>query len=163
MAFMAPFTEMNGEWTTYGGDPTNFKIGFRHVRDIFLQEGAPANSMKWVFGPNGWSNIPFEEYYPGDDVVNINAFSSYNYGYCDAIDPWQDWKSPETIYGEYIQRMKVMSPTKPIFVAQTATTGQDSDGSDLAAKNQWLEDALNYLASDRYVEAFHLRQFVVRM
>lgn len=154
MAFIAPFTEMNGEWTTYGGDPANFKIGYRRVRDIFLQEGAPASSMRWIFGPNGWSNIPFEEYYPGDDVVDINAFSSYNYGYCNAIAPWQDWKSPEMVYGEYIQRMQAMSPTKPVFVAQTATTSLDNGGSDLTAKNQWLTDALNYLAENRYIQGF---------
>jgi hypothetical protein len=154
MAFIAPFTEMNGEWTTYGGDPANFKIGYRHVRDIFLQAGAPASTMRWVFGPNGWSNTPFEDYYPGDDVVDINAFSSYNYGYCNAIDPWQDWKSPDTVYGEYIQRMKVLSPTKPIFIAQTATTSLDNGGSDMTAKNQWLADALNYLAADRSIRAF---------
>jgi hypothetical protein len=154
MAFIAPFTEMNGEWTTYGGDPANFKIGYRRVQDIFLQEGAPASSMRWVFGPNGWSNIPFEDYYPGDDVVDINAFSSYNYGYCDAIDPWQDWKSPDMVYGEYIQRMQVMSPTKPIFIAQTATTSLGNGGTDLNAKNQWLADALNYLAANHSIRAF---------
>jgi hypothetical protein len=133
VAFIAPFTEMNGDWTTYGGDPANFKIGF---------------------GPNGWSPIPFENYYPGDNLVDINAFSSYNYGYCPVIAPWQQWKSPQIVYDQYIQRLKSMAPNKPIFVAQTGTTGLAAYGMDPAMKNQWLTDALNYLAADPYVRAF---------
>jgi hypothetical protein len=153
IAFIAPFTEMNGAWATYGGDPANFKIGYKRVRDIFLQEGAPPASMRWVFGPNGWSTIPFESYYPGDNVVDINGLSSYNYGYCAAIHPWEEWKSPVTIYDQYITRMAAMAPSKPIFIAQTATSGINRTGSDPTAKNQWLSDALNYLAGNSYVQA----------
>ena len=154
MAFIAPFTEMNGDWTTYGSDPTNFKLGYQRVRNIFTHEGVPASATRWVFGPNGWSIIPFEDFYPGDAVVDINALSSYNYGYCSAISPWFEWKSPQVVYGPYLQRMKVMAPSKPIFIAQTATTGLNKNGMDPAAKNQWLEEALNYLAADGYVQAF---------
>ena len=151
MAFIAPFTEMNGDWTTYGEDPVNFKIGFKRVQDLFAQEGVPDYSVRWVFGPNGWSEIPFESFYPGDDRVDINALSSYNYGYCDAIDPWKWWRSPEEVYEVYVDRMKAMAPTKPIFIAQTATTAMNSGGYDETAKNQWLTNAYNYLTADPYV------------
>jgi len=151
MAFIAPFMEMNGNWTSYGLDPINFKIGYQRVRDIFNQEGVPVSSTRWVFSPNGWGQMAFEDFYPGDASVDINAFSAYNYGYCPASYPWPDWESPQTVFGEYIQRMEVMAPTKPIFIAQTATTNMDSSGSNIAAKNQWLADTLNYLANKYYV------------
>lgn len=155
MAFIAPLQEMNGDWVSYGMDPTNFKLAYQRVRQIFEEEGVPSESIKWVFAPNGW-NAPtsptFEEYYPGDAYVDILAFSGYNFGYCSA-NPYPGWKSPTVVFGQYIQRMGVLSPTKPIFIAQTGTTAYTKQGKNTAQKDQWLVDAYTYLADHPSVRA----------
>lgn len=153
MAFIAPFPEMNGDWYIYGEDPTNFKIAYKRIMDIFTEEGVTPEAVRWVFAPNGWSQIPFEEFYPGHSLVDVFAFSSYNYGYCDAIDPWQRWVMPEEIYGPYLDRFNNLNPNTPVFIAQTASTSRTSGGYSEEAKNLWLIDAYNYLASKPNMKA----------
>lgn len=156
IAFIAPLQEMNscleaGCWTQWGGSPGNYKIAFQRIRQIFDQVGVPSNSVRWVFAPNGWSHYkydyPFEEYYPGDDLVDVVAISSYNFGGCTT----SKWKSPEVVYnnpnhiylseGSYLDRLREMAPSKRIFIAQTASAGSGT------AKNTWLDDAYDYLAN----------------
>lgn len=154
-AFIAPLQEMNscqkgGCWTIWGGDPGNYKITFRRIRQIFDQEGVPANSVRWVFAPNGWSHssydYPFEDYYPGREWVDVVAISAYNFGGCRP----NAWQSPQEVYnnpnynhkseGIFLDRMRVLAPSKPIFIAQTGTAGGST------AKNSWLDQAHDYLA-----------------
>ncbi|MFC1922218.1 glycoside hydrolase family 26 protein [Chloroflexota bacterium] len=156
MAYLAPLQEMNscqsgGCWTVWGGDPGNYKIAFRRIRQIFDQEGVPPASVRWVFAPNGWSHYkydhPFEDYYPGEEWVDVVAISAYNFGGCTS----SSWKSPQKVFnnpnyshpseGAYLDRMQAMAPGKPIFISQTGTAG--STGS----KNSWLDEAHDYLAN----------------
>jgi hypothetical protein len=146
MAFLAPLQEMNGDWVPYGQDPGNFKIAFKRIQNIFSQEGVPRDSVRWVFAPNGWSEVPFEDYYPGGQLVDVVSFSAYNFGY-HPDNRYPKWKTPEETYAPYLQRMHQMAPTKPIFVAQTGTTAYTAHGWDAGAKDNWLRDAYNYLAN----------------
>jgi len=150
-AFIAPLQEMNGYWTSYGQDPGNFKLAYQRIQNIFSQRGITRNQVWWVFAPNGWSRDghEFERYYPGNDVTDVVAFSSYNYGYCPVAIPWQRWENYDTLYAPYISRIQVMAPNKPIIIAQTGTTAQypktGQYNNDM--KNKWLVDNYNYLAS----------------
>jgi hypothetical protein len=168
-AFIAPLQEMNscqerGCWTKWGGDPGNYRLAFQRIHQIFDQEGVPADSIRWVFAPNGWSHhsydFPFEDYYPGTEWVDVVAISAYNFGGCIS----NAWQSPEAVYnnpnnyyfseGKYLDRMRKMAPGKQIFIAQTGTAGSS------AAKNSWLDAAYDYLASYPGVSAvlyFNLR------
>lgn len=152
-AFIAPFPEMNGGWYAYGEDPENFIQAYQRMVNIFIQEGVARAAVQWVFAPNGYSEIPFEAFYPGDEVVDVIGFSSFNYGYCSAAAPWQQWKTPQEIYHPYIDRIRLLAPQKPIFVIQTGTTALTRQGYDAGRKNQWLEDTYNYLASAPAVRA----------
>lgn len=153
-AFFAPFPEMNGDWYSYGEDPTNYKKALKRIQQIFSEEGIGRDDAWWVFAPNGYSkNTAFEEYYPGDSSIDVVAFSAYNYGYCPANHPYEDWKTPQEVFGSYLQRMTTLAPTKPIFITQTGTDDMvDYGKSDQNAKNQWLRDAYNYLAKNRAVK-----------
>lgn len=157
-AYLAPLPEMNGKWTVYGRDPANFKLAYARLRQIFNEQGVSAQTTRWVFAPNGWSKkgTPgFESYYPGDASVDIVSFSSYNFGY-NPNSASQLWQPPLEVYnnpkyaapeGWYLDRMRVMAPSKPIFIAQTGTSAYTSSGPSASAKNQWLRDAYAYLAS----------------
>ena len=146
-SYLAPLQEMNGDWVSYNGSPSDFKKAFQRIQDIFDQEGATP-SVRWVFAPNGWSDTnqaPFEDYYPGDSKVEVVAFSSYNSGYCPS-SLYKTWTDPETVFTSYIERFLAMAPSKPIFIAQTATSAYAQNGYSNQAKNDWLYDAYTLLA-----------------
>lgn len=148
-AFIAPMQEMNiGGNENYGKDPENFKRAYQRIQSIFAQHGVSRNTVQWVFAPNGWS-LPqhkFEKYYPGNNRVDAVAFSGYNWGYCNAADG-QNWSTPSQAYKPYIERMQKMAPSKPIFIAQTASSSYTKNGASVAAKNKWFQDSYSYLAS----------------
>lgn len=153
MAFLAPLQEMNGNWVPYGEDPANFKKAFKRIQDLFTEQGVPRESIRWVFAPNGWSEgAPFEQYYPGDEFVDVVSFSAYNFGH-HPDNPYPKWKTPEQTYGPFLTRMRQMAPDKPIFVAQTGTTAYTASGWDSGEKDEWLHDAYAYLASSAGVRA----------
>jgi beta-mannanase len=155
MAFFAPLQEMNSDWVPYGMDPANFKLAYRRIQQIFADEGVPSESIQWVFAPNGWTapeKPPFEDYYPGDAYVDIVGFSAYNFGYC-SNNSHPAWETPETIFHQYIERFAVLAPSKPIFISQTGTTAYTNQGKSVTAKNQWLTEAYNYLATHPSVRA----------
>jgi len=143
-AFIAPLPEMNGDWVSYGLSPEDSKQAFLQFRMIFTEEGVPENAIRWVFAPNGWSDTQqghsgFEAYYPGNSVVDIIAFSSYNYGTC--VWNWPSWDTFEKAFLPYLDRMHAMAPSKPIFIAQTGSVDWGGD------KNLWLKESYTSLAA----------------
>jgi len=169
MAFIAPLPEMNGDWVSYydGGNESSFKAAYWHIQQVFESVGVSRESVRWVFAPNGFSHPgdEFENYYPGDDSVDIVAFSSYNFGRTENLCPNGAWQGPDQVFnnpdlnapwvGYYLDRMHDMAPSKPIFVSQTGTTSYPfcDGGTDRGAKDGWLRDTYNYLASYHGVKA----------
>jgi hypothetical protein len=140
-AFIAPLQEMNGSWVAYGRDPANFKLAYARIRNIFAQRGVPANTVRWVFAPNGWSEPghEFELYYPGNSTVDVLAFSSYNFGTC--VWAWPAWGTFSTAYKPFLDRMREMAPSKPIFIAQIGSVSWGGD------KSAWLDATYTQLAA----------------
>ena len=155
-AMIAPMQEMNGEWTAYGKVSTSddYKLAYRHILDIFAQKGVTRDQVWWVFAPNGYNDPAqplriFENYYPGDDVVDIVGFSSYNYGYCQEIpEAYRRWESYPQIFEPYIARMQAMAPSKPVIIAETGSVSYYVNNlPDYDKKNQWLIENYNYFAT----------------
>lgn len=146
-AFIAPLQEMNGGWVRYGLDPVSYKHAFLKIQRIFAEEGVPEDAVSWVFAPNAWSEAghEFENYYPGDAVVDVVAFSTLNFGGCP--DWGNGWDTFETIYQPYLDRMRAMAPGKPIFLAQTGSVAYGPNGEDHKLKDQWLYDTYTKLAA----------------
>ena len=152
--YIAPLPEMNTTWASYGQDPTNYKLAFARIQQIFAQNNVPDSAVKWVFAPNGWAHLVFEPYYPGDALVDVVGFSARNMGFCqDVSDVWY-WNPPATAFGLYIKKLNQMAPSKPIFITGAGTTAETThDVPDTNAKNQWLLEAYNYLAVQYGVQA----------
>ncbi|MEH2407018.1 MAG: hypothetical protein V7K18_20485 [Nostoc sp.] len=149
IAFIAPLQEMNITGEAYSKDPQNFKLAYQRIQKIFKEAGVSSQTIRWVFAPNGWSENNehrFENYYPGDKFVDVVAFSSYNWGYC-SNSSWKHWNSPKEAFEPYIKRMKVMARSKPIFIAQTASTSNTQKGLQKNAKDQWLRDSYTQLSA----------------
>lgn len=161
-AMFALFQEMNGTWVPYyPPDSTpaqrqkDFKDAYRHVLEVFLSNGVDRSQIWWVFSPNGGSGLEdnFEYYYPGDNLVDLVGFASYNFGFCDATvkpdgNDYGRWENYDTLYAPYINRLQMMAPTKPIIITETGSSALTSKEArenhqyDYAAKEAWF--ALNY-------------------
>ena len=77
--------EMNGNWfpwsgVCHGNNPQIYKNAYRHIIDIFREEGV--KNVTWFFHfeinttPNKTWNLP-KEYYPGDNYIDWIGFSAY--------------------------------------------------------------------------------------
>jgi hypothetical protein len=145
--WLAPLPEMNGTWETYTTDPETFKRAFAYIQDSFRAAGV-TQGVGWVFAPNGWSwpERNFEFFYPGDARIDAVGFSGYNRGYCTSF-AYPRWESPAEVFGEYLQRMRTMAPSKPIIITQMASSSDIAPGEKSeAAKDTWLREAYAYLA-----------------
>lgn len=67
--------EMNGDWRPWGSThitPGQFVAAWRHIHDVFVQNGA--TSVIWVWSPNATGIIsppnPLKNYWPGDAYVD---------------------------------------------------------------------------------------------
>jgi beta-mannanase len=135
--------EMNGNWYPWAGyingaagtdggaeggaddggvpsaGPAKYVAAWRHVHDIFVQEGA--TNVLWVWCPND-NDVPdapwnhWTNYYPGDDYVDWVGIDAYNWGTSSSCCIWQSFTTLLTgsPYQDY-------SATKPIMLPETAS------------------------------------------
>lgn len=155
VGYIALMPEMNGNWVPYGTDPGNYKLSLIRTQRIFKEEGVPDAAVQWVFAPNGWSTSSnmLEYYYPGDEYIDVIGFSAYNYGYCTYPNYSPQWNSLESITKEYIERIRKMAPSKPIFISQISTSAKENSGINDEAKNQWIRDGYEFLLESLNVRA----------
>lgn len=105
------FHEANGNWYAWAvGDSkinTNetYVAAFRHVVDIFRQEGAA--NVKWDFNVNASSvgqGASYLGHYPGDDYVDIISIDGYNWG---TTQSWSSWQSFDQIFSQAYNALKI--------------------------------------------------------
>jgi beta-mannanase len=130
--------EMNGRWYPWGGTvngntPDQFVPAWRHIHDIFDQEGATNVTWVWAINhdsrPNTFANR-YAVYYPGDKYVDWVALSGFNFGVDQAGSTWQPFNFTYLAPLAYLKTLN-----KPIVIAEI---GSVEDGGSKAA---WLTDA----------------------
>ncbi len=156
-------TEFNGIWFPWNGGwhgrdkkkgfgdpekydgPERFAAAFRHIVTVMRAEGA--TNIAWVWHADvhddpreDWNRM--ENYYPGDDVVDFLALSTYG-----PITP--DEPASEKL-GEMLEysvpRMAELAPGKPVIVAEFGCTA----GNATASPAPWAADALETLLARKY-------------
>ena len=138
--------EMNGFWQfawseqTNGNKPGEFVAAWRHVHDIFVQDGARATTWVWCPNISGSKTTPLAELYPGDDYVDWTCMDGYNWG-TDGNGQWQTFAdvfggSAFNGYHNTYEELLHLAPGKPIMIGETGTS---RDGGDPGA---WVRDAL---------------------
>ncbi len=152
--YFRPMCEMNGDWVSWGGNangnsPQDYIPAWRHVHDIFVQEGA--TNVKWVWSPNRDGSIAdaqatFNTYYPGDAYVDFVGINGYNWGTLYNTPSWTSWwQSFEEVIG-YSYDVAVANTNKPVVIAETATTEFGGNAQN-GGKSQWITDAFNLLST----------------
>ncbi|MHB8793739.1 MAG: Ig-like domain-containing protein [Thermoleophilia bacterium] len=146
--YFRPMCEMNGDWVTWGGTvngntPDDYIPAWRHVHDIFVQEGA--TNVKWIWSPNrdgstADAQATFNTYYPGDGYVDYIGINGYNWGTLYNTPDWtSSWQSFENVIG-YSYDVAVANTSKPVVIAETATTEVGGNAQN-GGKGQWIRDA----------------------
>ena len=139
--------EMNGSWFPWservnGNQPGEFVQAWRHVHNIFEEVGA--QNVTWVWCPNiiGPNSIPLETLYPGDEYVDWLCMDGYNTG----TNPLRRdrWRTFEELFEETYSALLILSPNKPIMIAEVSST--EFGGS----KADWIHDALTYDLPSRF-------------
>lgn len=142
--------EMNGYWMPWsegvnGNQPGEYVAAWRHVHDLFTEEGV--TNVSWVWAPNvaNPNTTPLPALYPGDRYVDWVGLSGYNWGV--GVSHWDAWLSFDEVFGPTLDELRSITG-KPIMIAETAST---ESGGDKAA---WIRDAFASLSSHPDVRAF---------
>jgi hypothetical protein len=146
-------TEMNGRWFSWNGvwnggaeaGPRRFRDAFRHIVGVIRGQGA--GNITWVFHLNGdddpqkeWNR--FENYYPGDDVVDWLGVSVY--GAQTPMD--REWPVFTRGLDAAAPRIAALAPAKPLFVLEFGV----SAGNRLGEPAAWADDALSSMLASRW-------------
>ena len=147
-----PFNEMNGDWCNYSAywtarDCSTYVELYRYLYSIFEEEGANKNTL-WVWNPNEKSFPNFcwnftDNYYPGDEYVDIVGLTGYNTG--DYYDG-ETWRSFNEIYDPLYAQMAPQYQ-QPLMITEFACS---SIGGDKAA---WIEDMFTQLENYPRIKA----------
>lgn len=145
VVYLRPMHEMNGDWypwagTVNGNSPNQYVPAYRHIVDIFRQEGVA--NVRWVWSPNNaglpdWGTSSFKTYYPGDSYVDFAAVDGYNFG---ASQSWSQWASFESIFDQAYKTITGLTQ-KPIIVAEMSSAEQGGSKAD------WIRSAYAALKS----------------
>lgn len=128
---LAPFHEMNGNWSPWSGTlnnntPEKFVTAWRRIHSLF--EGVTNVKFALVYNSVSIPNISgnqFKDYYPGDSYVDYVGLDGFNFGY-----PWMSFKS---IFDAPLKQIALYN--KPIYIfSMGSVPGVD--------KALWISDAL---------------------
>lgn len=124
---------LNGVWpyseSVNGNRPGDFVKTWRHVHDIFRQEGATNATWVWCANIEYAGSLPLPGLYPGDDYVDWSCIDGYNWDY--------RWTSFSDMLGPTYDVVQAIAPSKPVLIGETAST--EKGGS----KANWITDALS--------------------
>lgn len=154
--------EMNGSWFSWSGDSDAFKRAWRHVYGISREMGLTTDNILFVFSVNS-EDLPsvdgkigsdivycsietrkntgcltFEDYYPGNDTVDMLGTSLYNWGR-GRSESWARWKSFDELLNTPGMDIytRLASYNKPIFIDEVGTTAVNFNG-------EWSEEKALY-------------------
>ncbi len=148
--------EMNANWFPWSpgvNDNTSadYVAAWRHIVDIFRQEGA--TNVRWVWSPHVpiANSTPFEELYPGDDYVDWVALDGYNWG---TSQSWSRWQTLAEVLGPSYQEVTALAPEKPFMIPEVSAA---EDGGDKAAwiKESFGRDIFIYLPRTKAIVWFN--------
>ena len=156
--YIRPFHEFNGDWYSWsigvnGNTPADLANAFRHIVEVFRQEGA--TNARWIWAPNVDHKLAqLQSAYPGDAYVDVIGMDGYNWG---TTRSWSNWQSMGQVFGPTYDSITAWNTTKPFTIAETAST---EFGGDKAAwiRQAYLSDVPNRLPRVQSVVWFHINK-----
>jgi beta-mannanase len=112
------FWEMDlNRYATQTGSPATFIAAWRHIHDIFAQEGARNVSFVWCPTASGFQNGNAQRYYPGGAYVDWVCADGYNWGGVRSSRPWRSFAD---VFGAFYH-WGTTATTKPLMVGELGT------------------------------------------
>lgn len=159
--------EMNGVWYPWaestgsgasinGNRPGDYAAMWRHVHDIFEQEGA-GDLVIWVWSPNIINNLPashqtpqfLASLYPGDEYVDWVGLSGY---LRPAYKPDNTFTFGYT-FDRSLDQLRTVAPGKPILLAEV---GASETGGH---KPAWVKSMFDALGESKNQDIIGLAWF----
>ncbi len=139
--------EANGNWFPWSGichdkNPDIYKKAYRHIIEIFRNEGVDNVTWFFHFDINSIPNEPWNKpknYYPGDDYIDWIGFSAYG----PQNESENYWESLSEILLSHEQDVRTITKKKPIALMEFGV----SDNNPYDDKSKWLKDALETIIS----------------
>ncbi len=131
--------EMNGNWYPWGQRaPARFITMWKRVHAIFDDLGLGPSHVQWMWCVTNTDAGPMvaEAYYPGDAWVDWVAVDGFNWGTSTRNSRWQ---TPDEVLGPMVARLEALA-SKPIALAEVASTSLTAKGDDAQAKSQWITE-----------------------
>jgi len=139
--------EMNGQWMSYSagstGGPTanQFVTAWQHLVTRFRAQGATNVRFVWCPNEEDFPNVTgnhLEDYWPGEDYVDVAAFDAYNWSNQQPARGDGSWRTfDQLVAGPYDRITRFTS--RPIWLGEFGTTeavpGVDPAG---ATKGNWF-------------------------
>lgn len=131
--------EFNGDWYPWSiaddkiVPASTYVDAFRYVNKKIKEAGG--TNARWAWAPNATNGAKnsqrLEDYYPGDNYVDLIGMDGYNFG---RSQSWSNWQSFSEVFGNLYTWIQKTHPNKPIFISEMGTS---SKGGDKAA---WIKD-----------------------
>lgn len=136
--------EMNGHWYPWsevqnGNRKGEFVSAWKHVHDLFREVGATNVTWVWCVSNLYKGSQAFADVYPGDAYVDWLGVDGYN---------WSDhlnvpWRSFYELFRPSYDSLVRVSNTKPIVIAEIASTENFSSADPDLSKAQWIHEAFS--------------------
>jgi beta-mannanase len=145
--------EFNGDWYPWcvvnnDKNPRLVITAFRHIHDIFQEEGA--TNVKFIWCPNSTS-YPQEKWnymmeaYPGDEYVDFLGLDIYN-GAGKELPVWRSFRK-EGIESYFILTQQL--PNKPLFVCEISSRERkESEMKPNQNKAEWIKQMSEAVRTD---------------
>lgn len=128
-----------------GNTPEQYVQAYRHVVDVFREEGV--TNVKWNWSVNIVSDttVPIDQLYPGDDYVDEVGIDGYNGG---TEQDWGGWTMFGDLFGPTLEQVEQIAPDKPVHITET---GSSMQGGDRAA---WIRDLFQQVKGNPNIKGF---------
>jgi hypothetical protein len=126
--------DMNGSWYPWavgaGASPRLFVAAWRHLHDLFVEEGAVNVGWVWsVYSFDGGPGAGIDLLYPGAEYVDWVSMAAFNWGQGDA-----GWQPADALFARTYDVLSRLG--KPVMISQIATAAKGGDA------RTWVRDAL---------------------
>jgi plastocyanin len=118
----------------FGGDcgtGADYIAAWRHIHDRFVADGVTNATYAWTMTAQSYDRNRGDEFYPGNDVVDLIAADGYNWYSCEFHNgPWREMQDIFQSFHDY-----GASKGKPMFIAEY---GSGEDDAVVGRKAQWF-------------------------
>lgn len=123
-------------WHRSCGSGADYQAAWRHIHDVFVADGVTNVLYAFTFTALGFDHARGDEFYPGNDIIDVIAADGYNWFNCSFHNgPWREFDEIFDTFYAY-----GLSKGKPMYVAEY---GSGEDPADPNRKAQWFSNAMN--------------------